>query len=177
MGKRPDQMVNGLVKWRDRAFFLSSLGLMLGLLLSACAKPSTLPAPPTPSTPTPRETIMQEAIKSYLGTPYKLGGTSYDGIDCSGLVMRVYQRAGIDIPRSTREQLETGKMVALRDLRFGDLLFFKNRVNGQRVKSLHVGLFMGDGRFAHASKTRGVVVEHLNSDHWRELFVGGRRFL
>lgn len=177
MGKRSYQMVGGFVNWRDRALFLSSLGIMLGLLLSACAKPSALPAPLRPSPLPPREMIMQETIKSYLGTRYKLGGTSYDGIDCSGLVMKIYQSAGVDVPRSTREQLEMGKTVAFRELKFGDLLFFNNRVSGQKVKSLHVGLFMGDGRFVHASKTRGVVVEHLSSDHWRELFVGGRRFL
>lgn len=120
---------------------------------------------------------MQEAIESYIGTSYKFGGSSYDGIDCSGLVKMVYRRVGIDLPRTTREQLTMGKRVNFFELRFGDLLFFRSPAKEQKGKSLHVGLYMGDGRFVHASKSRGVVVDSLLKNFWQELFLEGRRFL
>ena len=120
---------------------------------------------------------MQEAIESYIGTPYKFGGSSYEGIDCSGLVKMVYHRVGIDLPRTTQEQLKMGTKVNFIELIFGDVLFFKGPSTRQKVKSLHAGLYMGDGRFVHASKSRGVVVDSLLKNFWQELFLEGRRFL
>lgn len=123
-----------------------------------------------------RVEVMQGSVKSYLGTPYRMGGSSHDGIDCSGLVMRVYQTIGIDLPRSTWEQMGGGKRVRLHEIRFGDVLFFKNPGKGERGVSLHAGIFTGDGRFVHASKSRGVVMDSF-SDDWRDLFLEARRFL
>jgi len=123
-----------------------------------------------------RVEVMQESIRSYLGTPYRLGGSSHDGIDCSGLVMRVYQTIGLDLPRSTWEQLGVGKRVGLHEIRFGDVLFFKNPRKGERGTSLHAGIFMEDSRFVHASKSRGVIIDSFD-DGWRGLFMEARRFL
>ena len=127
--------------------------------------------------PARERTAMQEAIDSYLGTPYQFGGTSHRGIDCSGLVWRVYQRVGVDLPRRAEDQLEHGAQVDLSELRFGDALFFRKISEKGREGILHVGLYMGEDRFVHASKARGVIVDSLKREHWQRLFLGARRYL
>lgn len=118
---------------------------------------------------------MHQAINSYLGIPYQYGGSTHHGMDCSGLVMKVYQRAGIELPRTAQEQANSGKKVGIGDLEFGDVLVFRDTQKEENKKVSHVGLFMGEGRFVHASKSRGVVVDSLNSRYWRDRFVEGRR--
>ena len=109
----------------------------------------------------------------WIGTPYRSGGQSRRGTDCSGFVRQVYKAAyGIDLPRSTTEQVEEGKRVRRRKLREGDLVFFhgsrKRRVN-------HVGIYLKDGKFVHASTSRGVMVSRLDEDYWDEHWMRGGR--
>ena len=120
---------------------------------------------------------MHEAIDSYLGTPYQFGGTSHRGIDCSGLVRRVYQSVGVDLPRRAEDQLKQGTQVGRSGLRFGDVVFFRKVSRKGRDGTLHVGLYMGEDRFVHASKARGVIVDSLKREHWQRLFLGARRYL
>ena len=143
------------------------LSILAVLLLFSCAKPSLI---------TKREAVINEAIELYLGTPYKFGGSSYEGIDCSGLVMNVYRRAGIEVPRSTREQIKGGERINFRELRFGDVVFFKRSYHRKIGESLHVGIYLGDNRFVHASKSKGVIVDSLNKNYWKRLFLEARRF-
>ena len=159
---------NGLCFYINHLHTCCILSILFAFVLLSCARPQLI---------TNRRAVMQEAIDSYLGTPYQFGGSSYKGIDCSGLVKRVYQRVGIDLPRNTHEQLKKGKRVHFTELRFGDVLFFKSPSKGQKGESMHAGIFMGDGRFVHASKSRGVIVDSLYKDYWRKLFFDGRRFL
>ena len=106
-----------------------------------------------------------------VGVPYRYGGNSRQGFDCSGLVQFAWGQAGIRIPRTTSEQWQRMSRVRSGDLRKGDLLFF--RIDG-RVS--HVGMYMGGGRFVHAPSTgRNVSVASLKSGFYRDSFVGATR--
>jgi cell wall-associated NlpC family hydrolase len=106
-----------------------------------------------------------------IGVPYRYGGSSARGFDCSGLVQYAWSKAGAKIPRTTSEQWRLIAPISNKDLRAGDLLFF--RIDG-RIS--HVGLYLGDRRFVHAPATgREVSVADLDSDFYRRAFVRGAR--
>jgi cell wall-associated NlpC family hydrolase len=114
-----------------------------------------------------------EQAMTYLGTPYRRGGTSRNGLDCSGLTGAVYGEQGLDLPRTAAEQFREGVAVAESDLRPGDLVFFRDTY--KRGIS-HVGIYIGDGRFLHAAGRRhGVIVSELSRPYYRLRFAGGRR--
>jgi cell wall-associated NlpC family hydrolase len=114
-----------------------------------------------------------EQAMTYLGTPYVRGGTSRRGLDCSGLVGAVYGEEGLGLPRTAAQQFAEGAPVAERDLRPGDLVFFRDTY--KRGIS-HVGIYIGDGRFVHAAgRRRGVVVSELSSRYYRLRYAGARR--
>ncbi len=120
-----------------------------------------------------RERLIMEIIK-YLDTPYKFGGSSLNGIDCSAFTQSVYQDAlNINLNRTARDQFNQGKVVANREeLQFGDLVFFNTR---RRVRPGHVGIYIGDGLFAHASTKGGVMISSLDEDYYSKRFMGARR--
>lgn len=106
------------------------------------------------------------------GAPYRNGGTSPDGFDCSGFVQYVFGQHGMTMPRETRQQFRTGRGVDRRTLEPGDLVFFTTVAPG----ASHVGIMIGDDQFVHAPSERGVVrVERLSSSYWSRRFVGARR--
>lgn len=114
-----------------------------------------------------------QAAMTYLGTPYRRGGSSRRGLDCSGLVGAVYAQQGLLVPRTAAEQFGEGIPVAQDDLRPGDLVFFRDTY--KRGIS-HVGIYVGDGRFIHAAgRRRGVVVSELASAYYRSRYAGARR--
>lgn len=139
--------------------------IVLSLMLTACA-----------STPRSdgRASVGDEVAATALamsGAPYRYGGTSPSGFDCSGLVYFAYDRSGIKVPRTTRSQYKQAKRVPMKELRAGDLVFF--RIAG---KVSHVGLYTGDGRFVHApSSGRSVMISRLDSDYWRKRLVATGR--
>jgi cell wall-associated NlpC family hydrolase len=103
-----------------------------------------------------------------LGVPYRYGGTSPGGFDCSGLVQFSYRQAGIQLPRTARQQYESAFPVALGMAQPGDLLFF--RLNARVVS--HVGIYLGDGRFIHAtSEGKNVRVSSLDNSYWHRRLV------
>ena len=109
----------------------------------------------------------------WIGTPYRSGGQSRKGTDCSGFVRQVYKKVyDIDLPRSTTEQVEEGKRVRRRKLREGDLVFFHG---SKRRRANHVGIYLKEGKFVHASTSRGVMVSRLDEDYWDEHWMRGRR--
>ncbi|WP_081458429.1 C40 family peptidase [Solidesulfovibrio fructosivorans] len=118
------------------------------------------------------ERIMSLA-KPYLGAPYRLGGDTPAGIDCSGLTKAVFAGFGCDLPRQSRLQAERGKPVAPGELEAGDLLFF---APDRSAGISHVGIYLGGGRMLHSSPRRGGVgVDRLPGTDYARWFVGARR--
>ncbi len=143
--------------------------MKLILLLPLLALLSLQPVHATPS-----DDISMYAV-SLVGSPYRLGGTSpQTGLDCSGFVGHVYKQiTGVLLPRDSRMISETAQPLDLAELQPGDLVFF-NTLN--RAYS-HVGIYLGDDRFVHASSSRtgGVMVSNLGDRYWRQRFDGARR--
>jgi len=114
------------------------------------------------------------ASRPWMGAPYKYGGTSFDGVDCSGFVQQIYlQVFDIALPRTTKAMFNEGSFVREGWLNCADLLFFKN-VRGAGVD--HVGIYIGNNKFVHASTSRGVVISDLSSDYYSKHFVSARRY-
>jgi cell wall-associated NlpC family hydrolase len=137
-----------------------------------------------------QEVALERALGEFYGAPYRSGGVSPEGVDCSGLIQALFQRAGLQIPRTVAQQYAAGRPVGLRELRFGDVVFFnrlcQTRGRGPYLAGLipsfnadevcHNGIYLGEGRFVHASP-RGVVVNRLDAETWRLSFLGARRYL
>lgn len=108
-----------------------------------------------------------------MGTPYRYGGTTARGIDCSGLIRRIYAEAfDMDVPRTTREQQRLGRAVPPQAWQPGDLLFFDTP-----GKNRHAGIYLREGRFLHASTSEGVMVSNLDAPYWQRTYDQSRRVL
>jgi cell wall-associated NlpC family hydrolase len=120
---------------------------------------------------------LQERLNQHYlawhGVPYKIGGNDKRGIDCSGFVHLVYKNAlGISIPRSTKLLSQTGKPIPRKRLAVGDLVFFKTGFAKQ-----HVGIYMGNSQFIHASTSKGVMKSNLKSPYWSKHYWKSARIL
>jgi hypothetical protein len=114
-----------------------------------------------------------EIARQFVGVPYRRGGASPAGFDCSGLVFFSYLQAGIAVPRSSASQHQAAHVVPFEALRPGDLLFFK--VKPQRVS--HVGIFVEENLFLHAaSPGKSVSFSRLDEPYWKKRLVGAGRF-
>lgn len=118
-----------------------------------------------------------EALREYFshwqGTRYRYGGLSHNGVDCSGLTFIAYKELfGKNLPRSVKEQAEKGKKISKAALQAGDLLFFKT---GRSQK--HVGIYLEDDLFMHASGAKGVIISSLNNEYWNKRFWQAQRFI
>ena len=113
-----------------------------------------------------RQQNIMGSVNYYLGTPYNYGGESAFGMDCSGLTMTVYKEAlDISLPRTVSQQIERGQQVAQSSRRFGDLMFFKM----EHSSPDHVGIYLGDDNFVHASESRGVTISSLSKYYQKRL--------
>lgn len=123
----------------------------------------------------PAQEIADYAL-TLLGTPYHYGGTTEQGgFDCSGFVRHVFANFKIDLPHSSREQYSLGRAVFKGDLEIGDLLFFTSPGRSKGVG--HVGIYIGDGQFIHASsgKKKKIIISPLDSTYYVKRYVGARR--
>ncbi len=120
-----------------------------------------------------KEKMLMEIIK-YLGTPYKYGGNTKEGMDCSAFTQIIFKNVfNLSLERSARLQYTQGSVIEKGDeLKVGDLVFFNTR---KRVKPGHVGIYIGDNLFAHASTKKGVTITALDYDYYSRTFMGARR--
>lgn len=121
--------------------------------------------------------IIMEA-RSYTGTPYRFGGMSRSGMDCSGLLVRSFEVVGMDMPRTSRAQSKIGKSVSRSSLKKGDLVFFSDKKWRRRIT--HAGMVTevegpNSVKFIHASTSLGVVESEFFMDYYQKLFVKARR--
>ncbi|TCK19028.1 NlpC/P60 family protein [Thiogranum longum] len=159
-------------------------GLVLLLVLAGlagCASTSrvtghpgaeTKAAPPVSVKPHRPSHEALTAAANMVGTPYRYGGASPRGFDCSGLVYYAYSKAGLQAPRSTKEQYRQIKRIPISQLQPGDLIFFN--ISGNKVS--HVGIYAGGNRFVHApSSGKFVSYASLRNPYWSKRIVGAGR--
>jgi cell wall-associated NlpC family hydrolase len=117
-------------------------------------------------------TLTRNAMR-FLGVPYVFGGTSSSGFDCSGYVQHVFAMLGYHIPRTADAQYDAGKRVTGATIAPGDLVFFQTYAAGPS----HVGIYLGNDRFVHASSSRGVTVSSLHESYWSARYLGAKRLI
>lgn len=122
--------------------------------------------------------ILADAEK-YIGTPYKLGGMTASGMDCSGLVVKVFDENNLKMPRRSQDQAKEGKSIRINEVKSGDLLFFAT-TGGDKVS--HIGIVhsvenTGEIKFIHASTSRGVIISSLDNVYWNKAFLFARRVI
>ena len=157
---------------RSRAMGLQRKGIIDDFYI---VEPNTYAADARDGNEDLREQIVRTA-GNYIGVPYRWGGESpRTGFDCSGLTMVVYRLNGLDLPRSSRQQWKTGRLVDRNRLQKGDLVFFATR-GGNRVS--HVGIYTGGNKFLHApGRGRRIRTSSLSSKYYRTRYVGARSYL
>ena len=117
--------------------------------------------------------LLSEQQYEWAGTPYRIGGQSRNGIDCSGFVQKTYMdRFDIPLPRMTKDQAKYGHFIEKEDIQTSDLAFFKT---GRGPNGYHVGIYVKEDKFLHASTKGGVIYSSLNSPYWKNAHWQARR--
>ncbi len=153
---------------------LASLALLL-LVLGGCAQhtPTISRLPTTSGQISPTQTKVLDTAQHMLGVPYRPGGSSPRGFDCSGLVSYSYKSAGIHVPRIAAQQYTQSQKIAQKNLQPGDLVFFK--LKGRKIS--HVGIYLDGGRFIHAPNSgKPVSIDSLENPYWRSRYKGAGRY-
>lgn len=165
---------------------VSCCSILLLIMLSGCSTsaPVVSKAVPLQTQPQKNQTvgILVEELPSVLllnefdiwkGTPYRLGGANKRGIDCSALIQKIYASTfNIELPRTTERQSRRGYPINKSKLQAGDLVFFKTSLTEK-----HVGIFIGDNQFLHASSSQGVMISALDNSYWQSRYWQSRRII
>ncbi len=115
--------------------------------------------------------LFLDTLASWLRAPYAYGGESRWGVDCSGLVKRVFAAHGLHLPRVSSQQAIMGRPVPRRQMRLGDLVYFRRPGRGV----FHIGIYLADGWFIHSRRGQGVVMDTIRQGRYRRYFAGARR--
>jgi cell wall-associated NlpC family hydrolase len=161
------------VRWRWPALLVLAIGQTIA---AGCASSRAVPRPSpnltTPAAPAARADAIVATALALRGVPYRAGGSTPAGFDCSGFTQYVFSQNGIALDREVRAQFDQGQPVPLSQVDKGDLLFFSTVAPGPS----HVGIAIGDGEFIHAPSSDGVVrVERIDVSYWAGRFVGAKR--
>lgn len=160
---------------------MRTIAVLLVILLSLSACSSTPPARQSHTSHTSpvavSGSVQQRLVRHFRrwqGVPHKYGGNDRHGIDCSGFVHLTYRELfNTRVPRTTKQLAKIGRSITRKHLRIGDLVLFKIGRRQQR----HVGIYLGNGQFVHASSSRGVMQSRLDSPYWSRHYWTARRIL
>ena len=151
--------------------------LARGSKAAETASPAVAAASVGAEAPKAEESIkdrLLQVARRMLAVPYRFGGTTLWGLDCSGFVQKAFAFLDLDLPRTAREQFREGAKIAKADLSPGDLVFFRTYANYPS----HVGIYLGDNRFVHASsRDRKVTIESLDTPYYLKRYIGAKRLL
>lgn len=177
------QPLNILFGFKSTSFFKLCVPVAVFLMAGCAAAPR--PAGVTAPAAAPPQIIKGHAVdaeiekrlrqeyRRWQGTRHRLGGSSRRGIDCSGFVKAVYKDVfNIDLARTTQAQVRQGRAVSHQKLRAGDLVFFRPPTYPR-----HVGIYLGESEFVHASKNKGVTVSRIDKVYWGKYYWTARRIL
>lgn len=157
----------------DDQWYQVSYGTDTGYVLSEYCQPvQYADYEGTAATNTLLEDVIAHAY-SYLGTPYRYGGTSYSGIDCSGFTMKVFGAFGISLPHGATSQYRMCRSVTTAERAPGDLVFFATGGSGIG----HVGIYLGGGQFIHASTSSGVIISSLYENYYARTYLYAARLI
>ncbi|AUI86097.1 hydrolase [Vibrio azureus] len=159
---------------------LAFIPLFISILLSACSSNHNVSsnsdkhaANSVNQKQTIKNSELMKFYEEWQGTPYRLGGTQKSGIDCSAFVQKALITAyQFPLPRTTRQQVKLGKEVSWEETQQGDLVFFKTRRS-----TYHVGVYLGDKQFMHASTSKGVIISRMDNPYWASKFWQVRRVM
>jgi cell wall-associated NlpC family hydrolase len=125
------------------------------------------------TTPSKTAKKLSNVYQQYKGSPYRYGGTDASGFDCSGFINVAFKDAfGMSLPRTTEQLATSGKPIRRDQLNSGDIIIFKTS-----EKQLHAGIYTSDGKFIHASTSKGVIESSLKNDYWHQRYIKARRLL
>ncbi|PKF77982.1 peptidase P60 [Vibrio sp. vnigr-6D03] len=154
---------------------ISTKLLMVSVFLVGCSAPqpdfSTDAYEPNSKQNTATQRALSDVYVRWEGVPYRFGGNDRYGIDCSAFTKVAFNEAfAMSLPRTTESQSKVGKQVSYKDAKPGDLVFFKTA-----YKQRHVGVYMGNKAFMHASTSKGVIISRLDNPYWANAFWHFRR--
>lgn len=151
--------------------FAITFGAILFNFLTACSSQNTHHRIETAPISEESEQSLMAFYRQWQQTPYSLGGTTLQGIDCSGFVLTAYRQVyHYSLPRTTEQQSKVGRKINYTQRQTGDLVFFNT---GKRTR--HVGIYLDHNRFMHASTSKGVIISRLDSPYWADAFWQIRR--